>query len=72
MKLPFKRKKNTPLTDEQKAYNRQQASFRMKVEHKIREFKVFKILSDIYRNFQKKHHMRVNIIAGVLNLRQGF
>jgi hypothetical protein len=72
VKLPFKRYKNKPLTDEQKQYNRQQASIRMRVEHKIREIKVFKILSDVYRNFQKKHHLRFNIIAGVINLRYGF
>lgn len=72
VRLPFKRKKAAPLTGKQKQYNRQQASFRMKVEHKIREIKVFKILSEVYRNFQKKHHLRFNIIAGVLNLRYGF
>lgn len=72
VKLPFKRKKSQPLTDEQRQYNREQASFRMKVEHKIRELKVFKILSEIYRNFGKKHHLRFNIIAGVVNLRHGF
>ena len=72
VKLPFKRYKSHPLTEEQKQYNQQQASFRMKVEHKIREIKVFKILSETYRNFQKKHHLRFNIIAGVINLRHGF
>jgi hypothetical protein len=72
VKLPFKRSKTHPLTDEQKAYNRQQASFRMKVEHKIRELKVFKILSETYRNFQKKHHLRFNIMAGIINLKHGF
>lgn len=70
--LPFKRKKNTSLTKEQKAHNRYQASFRMKVEHKIREIKIFKIMSDVYRNFQKKHHLRFNIIAGIVNLKYGF
>ena len=54
--LPFRRKKNQPLTVEQKNHNRQQASFRMKVEHKIRELKVFKILSETDRNFGKKQH----------------
>jgi hypothetical protein len=72
VRLPFKRKRDTPLTEEQKQYNRKQASFRMKVEHKIREIKVFKILSEVYRNFQKKHHLRFNIISGVINLRHGF
>jgi len=70
--LPFRRKKQQPLSMEQKSHNRQQASFRMKVEHKIRELKVFKILSDIYRNFGKKQHLRFSIIAGIINLRHGF
>jgi hypothetical protein len=70
--LPFRRKKNQPLTVEQKNHNRQQASFRMKVEHKIRELKVFKILSETYRNFGKKQHLRFNIMAGIINLRHGF
>lgn len=72
VRLPFKRSKKHPLTDEQKQYNRQQASFRMKVEHKIREIKIFRILSETYRNFGRKHHLRFNIIAGMVNLRHGF
>jgi hypothetical protein len=70
--LPFKRRKKQALTPEQKRYNQQHASFRVRVEHKIRELKVFKILSDTYRNFGKKHHLRYNIVAGILNLRYGF
>jgi DDE superfamily endonuclease len=70
--LPFRRKKNQPLTVEQKNHNRQQASFRMKVEHKVRELKVFKILSGTYRNFGKKQPLRFNIMAGIINLRHGF
>ena len=72
VKLPFKRQKNQSLTKEQKAYNRQHASFRIKIEHKIRQLKVFRILADIYRNFGKKHHLRFNIIAGIVNLKHGF
>jgi hypothetical protein len=70
--LPFRRRKHQRLTAEQKNYNRQQASFRMKVEHKIRELKVFKILSETYRNFGKKQHLRFNILGGIINLRHGF
>lgn len=70
--LPFKRKKNQPLTVEQKRHNRQLASFRIKVEHKIREIKLFKIMSETYRNFQKKHNLRFNIIAGIVNLKHAF
>lgn len=50
--FPFRRKKNQPLTVKQKNHNRQ-TSFRMKVEHKVRELNVFKILSKTYHNFSK-------------------
>lgn len=70
--LPYKKYRKQPLTVEQKVHNRKLASFRMQVEHKIREIKVFKIMSNVYRNFQKKYNMRFNIIAGIVNLRHGF
>jgi len=70
--LPFKRKKGQSLTCEQKHHNRRLASFRIKIEHKFREIKIFKVMSEIYRNFGKKHHLRFNIIAGIVNLRHGF
>lgn len=70
--LPFRRSKHKPLTADQKQHNRTLASFRMKVEHKIREIKIFRIMAETYRNFQKKHHLRFNIIAGIVNLKHGF
>ena len=70
--LPFRGSKKHPLTLEQKKHNKGLASFRAKVEHKFRELKIFKILRDVYRNFQKKHNMRFNIIAGIVNLKCGF
>lgn len=70
--LPFKRSKKNPLTEEQREHNRNLASFRMKVEHKIREIKVFKIMAEEYRNFQKNHNLRFNIIAGLVNLKCGY
>lgn len=67
--IPFKRRKNQELTPEQKRHNRELASFRMRVEHKIRQIKTFKIMSECYRNFQKKYGMRFNIIAGIVNFK---
>lgn len=61
-----------PLTKDMKTFNRNLVSFIMKVEHKIREIKIFKIMSYVYRNFQKRYNMRFNIIAGIVNLRHGF
>jgi DDE superfamily endonuclease/Helix-turn-helix of DDE superfamily endonuclease len=70
--LPFKRKKGQRLTKQQKQHNQKLASFRMKIEHKFREIKIFKIMSETYRNFGKKHHLRFNIIAGIINMKHGF
>ena len=67
--IPFKRSKKKPLTFEQKQHNRTLASIRIKIEHKIRQLKIFKILSETYRNFQHKHNLRLNIIAGIVNLK---
>jgi len=70
--LPFKRRKNKPLTEEQKKHNKRLSSIRIRVENKIREIKTFKIMSEVYRNFQRKHNLRFNIIAGVVNLKHAF
>jgi hypothetical protein len=70
--LPFKKRKNQPLTPEQKCHNRTLASFRMKVEHKIRDIKIFRIMAETYRNFGKKHPLRFNIIGGIVNLKYGY
>lgn len=70
--LPFRRSKKHPLTMEKKIHNKNLAIFRIKVENKIRELKIFRILKEVYRNFHKKHNMRFNIIAGIVNLKNGF
>lgn len=69
--IPYKKYRKNPLTPEQKEHNRKLASFRMRVENKIRELKIFKVLSHVYRNFQRKYNMRFNIIAGIVNLKHG-
>jgi hypothetical protein len=60
------------LTKEEKTHNYNLSSKRIKVENKIRELKIFKILSDTYRNFTKKHNLRFNIIAGIVNYKNSF
>nr|WP_265040004.1 transposase [Wolbachia endosymbiont (group A) of Trypoxylon clavicerum] len=70
--IPYKKYRKKPLTPEQKEHNRRLASFRMRVENKIREIKIFKIMSNVYRNFQKKYNLRFNIIVGIVNLKHAF
>lgn len=67
--LPFKRRRKCPLTTEQKTHNSALSSKRVVVEHVFAQLKKFKILGSVYRNFQKKLHLRFNIIAGLYNLR---
>ncbi len=70
--IPYKKSKKKPLTKDQKEHNRNLASLRVRVEHKIREIKIFRIMSEVYRNFQKKHNLRFNIIAGIVNFNNAF
>ena len=48
--LPFKKKKGQSLSPEHKRHNRRLASFRAKIEHKFREIKVFRIMSETYKD----------------------
>jgi hypothetical protein len=43
----------------------------IKIENKFRELKIFKILSKTYRNHTKKHDPRFNLIAGLINYKNG-
>ena len=56
------------LTREQRAENRELARERIVVEHVNRRFKVFRVLSDRYRNRQSRYGLRVNLVAGIYNL----
>lgn len=66
--IPAKKPKRHPLTTKQKAANRQLASQRIFCEHVIGRLKVFRILSDRYRNRRKRFGLRFNLIAAIYNL----
>ena len=66
--IPAKKSKLHPLTPEQKAANRELASKRIFVEHVIGKLKVFRILSERYRNRRKGFGLRFNLIASLYNL----
>lgn len=65
--LPHKRKKNQPLTPEQKQENKEISSNRVAVENIIRSIKIFKITSEKYRNRRKRFGLRFNLISGIYN-----
>jgi hypothetical protein len=65
--LPHKRTKLQPLSDVQKLENRERASRRITVEHVFRRIKIFKILSEKYRNRRQRFELRFNLVAAVCN-----
>lgn len=67
--IPFKKPRNGEPTAEQRAYNRDLSRKRIKVENVIRELKIFKILSETYRNRRRNHGIKTNIVAGIVNMK---
>jgi hypothetical protein len=66
-RTPFKRSKRKPLTDEQKAFNRELASKRVVAEHVIRRLKVFRVLKEVYRHRRRRFGLRIHLLAGLYN-----
>ncbi|MEP0750447.1 transposase [Trichocoleus sp. AS-A1] len=64
---PTKKPRNQPLPKADKQHNRALARLRVRVEHVIRRFKIFRIFSGRYRNRRKRFGLRFNLIAGLLN-----
>jgi hypothetical protein len=64
---PTKKPRKRPLAEEEKQHNRALARLRVKVEHVIRRFKIFRIFSGRYRNRRQRFGLRLNLIAGLLN-----
>jgi len=72
LEFPYKKPKNGKLTDEEKEYNRGLSGFRVRVEHRIGRTKRFKIASERFRNPLETHPTKISIIAGLVNLEDGF
>jgi len=66
--VPIKKKKGKKLSEEEKLINRQLAKVRIVVEHSIGKMKIFKILSERFRNPLKSHNIIFKNIAGIHNL----
>ena len=64
---PLKKPRGGKLTKSQKKYNRKLNRLRIAVEHINRRLKIFKILSDRYRNRHHRFGLRTNLIAGIYN-----
>ncbi|KAM3092059.1 IS5 family transposase [Phormidesmis sp. 146-12] len=64
---PVKKSRHQRLSKADQHYNQQIAQVRIVVEHTNRKLKVFRILSERYRNRRKRFGLRFNLIAGLLN-----
>jgi hypothetical protein len=64
---PTKKPWNLPLPKAEKQHNRALARLRVRVEHVIHRFKIFRIFSGRYRNRRKRFGLRLNLIADLLN-----
>jgi transposase len=65
---PAKKSKLHPLSKEQKAKNRALSRKRILIENIIRRLKIFRILSERYRNRRKRFGLRFNLIAAICNM----
>ena len=64
---PAKKSKYHPLTKKEKQKNRALARKRILIEHIFRKLKVFRILSERYRNRRTRFALRFNLIAAIYN-----
>jgi hypothetical protein len=67
-KLPKKRSKKDPLSQEDKRNNKLLASERVLCENVVSILKRFKIIADRYRNRRKRFALRFNLISAIYNL----
>lgn len=65
--LPFKARRNRPLTEEEKACNAFLSSYRIVVEHTNAQLQKFQALAHLYRHNLSKHTRTVRVVAGVVN-----
>ena len=65
--LPRKSSKLRQLTKIEKRLNLKLSKARVSVEHVIGRIKVFRIISERYRNRRRHHDLRMKLICGIYN-----
>lgn len=66
---PYKARRNHPLTEEQKAYNRHLARYRIVVEHTNAQLNQFHVLAQVYRHARAGHSRVVRGVAYLVDRR---
>jgi hypothetical protein len=73
--IPFKARRNHPLTEEQKAFNRVVARYRIVVEHALAQLDRFTVLRQVFRGrcwrHSAAHSQVVRVVARLVNRRIG-
>ena len=64
---PYKARRNHPLTDEQRVYNRFLSSYRVVVEHTLAQMNKYQVLAQTYRHQKDGHTQIVRVVAGLVN-----
>ncbi len=67
--LPYKKKRNRFLSDDEEEYNKIHSKKRIIVEHTISRLKKYRILADVFRNKLRKYNKVSDIVAGLINYR---
>lgn len=68
--IPFKASRSQPLTEEQRAYNRKVARYRIVVEHTMAQLNRFTVLRQVFRGQQRSRHGQViHVVAKLVNRR---
>ena len=66
-RTPKKKPRKGQLSHEEKKHNQALARRRVVAEHVNRQLKIFRILSERYRNRRKRFSLRFNLIAALYN-----
>ena len=67
--LPFKKKRNQELSQEEKEYNKNHSKKRIVIEHTICRLKKYRIMSDTFRNKLRKYNRISDIVTDLVNYR---
>ena len=70
--IPIKKPRGGKLNRGAKIHNKKLALQRIIVEHRFAQMKVFQILAQIYRNQLNSYRYKTAIIAGLVNMKNGF
>ena len=70
--IPIKKPRGGKLDTKAKIHNKKLALQRIIVEHRFAQMKIFQILAQIYRNQLNSYGYKTTIVAGLVNMKNGF